>query len=98
MYRSVFAQNQKSPSLERLVDVAMISLQFSSLTVMCVMCHAYVNEIRIRCQIFDEVDEGQKGWLSRQDFKVGLVSLLGYKPSKFEINKHFPKGKPSPPG
>ncbi|XP_060564366.1 EF-hand calcium-binding domain-containing protein 11-like isoform X1 [Ruditapes philippinarum] len=37
-------------------------------------------------QVFHEADEGQKGYLSRSDLKVAIVELLGYKPTKFEIN------------
>ena len=37
-------------------------------------------------QAFYEADDGQKGWLSAEDYKVGVVMLLGYKPSK--VNLH----------
>lgn len=37
-------------------------------------------------KVFHEADEGQKGYLSRSDLKVAMVELLGYKPTKFEIN------------
>ena len=30
-------------------------------------------------------DEGDKGYLTPEDYKVAVVSLLGYKPSKYEI-------------
>ncbi|TPX69960.1 hypothetical protein SpCBS45565_g02074 [Spizellomyces sp. 'palustris'] len=38
-------------------------------------------------QVFRRADKGHKGWLSRDDFKVAMVGLLGYKPSKFEIER-----------
>ena len=37
-------------------------------------------------QAFYEADDGQKGWLSAEDYKVGMVMLMGYKPSK--VNLH----------
>lgn len=38
---------------------------------------------------FRDADEGQKGYLSPEDYKVAVVSLLGYKPSKYEIETVF---------
>lgn len=35
---------------------------------------------------FEAADEGRKGYLSREDYKVAVISLLGYKPSKYELN------------
>ncbi|XP_045165954.2 EF-hand calcium-binding domain-containing protein 11-like isoform X2 [Mercenaria mercenaria] len=37
-------------------------------------------------KIFHGADEGRKGYLSRTDLKVAMVELLGYKPTKFEVN------------
>ena len=34
---------------------------------------------------YDAADESQKGYLTPEDYKVGVLSLLGYKPSKYEI-------------
>ena len=33
-------------------------------------------------QVFHQCDEGKKGYLTREDIKVAVVSLFGYKPSK----------------
>jgi len=38
---------------------------------------------------FQDADEEQKGFLSPEDYKVAVVSLLGYKPSKYEIGAVF---------
>ena len=38
---------------------------------------------------FRDADEGQKGYLSPEDYKVAVISLLGYKPSKYEIEAVF---------
>ncbi|XP_041069882.1 EF-hand calcium-binding domain-containing protein 11 isoform X1 [Carcharodon carcharias] len=36
--------------------------------------------------VFRECDLGQKGYLSREDLKVAVVTMFGYKPSKMETN------------
>ncbi|XP_018583307.1 EF-hand calcium-binding domain-containing protein 11 [Scleropages formosus] len=36
--------------------------------------------------VFQQCDEGRKGYLSREDLKVAVVQLFGYKPSKMETN------------
>ncbi|KAJ3144959.1 EF-hand calcium-binding domain-containing protein 11 [Geranomyces variabilis] len=35
--------------------------------------------------VFHRADAGSKGYLTRDDFKVALVGLLGYEPSKWEL-------------
>ncbi len=35
---------------------------------------------------FEAADEGGKGYLTREDYKVAVMSLFGYKPSKYELN------------
>ncbi|XP_048341305.1 EF-hand calcium-binding domain-containing protein 11 [Sphaerodactylus townsendi] len=35
---------------------------------------------------FEACDEGNKGYLSREDYKVAVVMLFGYKPSKMEAD------------
>lgn len=40
---------------------------------------ADIREVFLRC------DREGKGYLIRPDFKVAIVGLLGYKPSKFEV-------------
>ncbi|NXL88474.1 EFC11 protein, partial [Alectura lathami] len=37
-------------------------------------------------QVFEACDEDNKGYLSREDFKVAVVMLFGYKPSKVEVD------------
>ncbi|XP_074091631.1 EF-hand calcium-binding domain-containing protein 11 isoform X1 [Macrotis lagotis] len=37
-------------------------------------------------QVFEACDEDKKGYLSREDFKVAVVMLFGYKPSKMEAD------------
>ena len=42
--------------------------------------------IRRDCErAYDAADESQKGYLTPEDYKVGVLSLLGYKPSKYEV-------------
>ena len=36
---------------------------------------------------FENADCEQKGWLSREDYKVAVLSLLGCKPSGFEVER-----------
>lgn len=36
--------------------------------------------------VFESADEGKKGYLSKRDYKVAIIQLFGYKPSKYEIN------------
>ncbi|KAL3874907.1 hypothetical protein ACJMK2_037859 [Sinanodonta woodiana] len=42
-------------------------------------------------RIFDTADEDGKGYLSREDLKVALVELFGYKPTKMETNQLLEK-------
>ncbi|KAF6351165.1 EF-hand calcium binding domain 11 [Rhinolophus ferrumequinum] len=37
-------------------------------------------------EVFRACDEDNKGYLSREDFKVAVVMLFGYKPSKIEAD------------
>ncbi|XP_049625860.1 EF-hand calcium-binding domain-containing protein 11 [Suncus etruscus] len=37
-------------------------------------------------EVFKACDEDNKGYLSREDFKVAVVMLFGYKPSQVETN------------
>ncbi|XP_023575392.1 EF-hand calcium-binding domain-containing protein 11 [Octodon degus] len=43
------------------------------------------SEHRKWVQVFKACDEDNKGYLSREDFKVAVVMLFGYKPSKLGI-------------
>ncbi|TRY92920.1 hypothetical protein DNTS_014093 [Danionella cerebrum] len=36
--------------------------------------------------VFQQCDEGRKGYLSREDLKIAIVMLFGYKPSKSETD------------
>ncbi|XP_048732323.2 EF-hand calcium-binding domain-containing protein 11-like isoform X1 [Ostrea edulis] len=37
--------------------------------------------------VFHEADERNKGFLTREDVKVAIVELFGYKPSKYEVDQ-----------
>ncbi|XP_061173747.1 EF-hand calcium-binding domain-containing protein 11-like [Saccostrea echinata] len=37
--------------------------------------------------VFHEADEGNKGFLTREDVKVAVAELFGYKPSKYEVDQ-----------
>ncbi|KAH0620434.1 hypothetical protein JD844_020882 [Phrynosoma platyrhinos] len=37
-------------------------------------------------QAFEVCDEDKKGYLNREDYKVAVVMLFGYKPSKVEVD------------
>ncbi|KAM4013870.1 EF-hand calcium-binding domain-containing protein 11 isoform 2-T2 [Anomaloglossus baeobatrachus] len=41
-------------------------------------------------QVFGACDDGRKGYLSREDLKVAVVMLFGYKPSKMEVDTMVP--------
>ena len=45
---------------------------------------------------FQNADEGDKGFLSLSDYKVAVLELCGYKPSKYEINAVWSKLTPPP--
>lgn len=48
----------------------------------------WLEEGRVRsdCEkAFQAADDGQKGYLTAEDYKVAVLSLLGYKPSKYEV-------------
>ncbi|XP_076463775.1 EF-hand calcium-binding domain-containing protein 11-like [Babylonia areolata] len=42
-------------------------------------------------KIFAEADEGGKDFLTRADLKIAVISMLGYKPSKYEANQILEK-------
>ncbi|XP_006879278.1 PREDICTED: EF-hand calcium-binding domain-containing protein 11 [Elephantulus edwardii] len=44
------------------------------------------SEHRKWVEVFKTCDEDNKGYLSREDFKVAIVMLFGYKPSKIEAD------------
>uniref|UniRef100_A0A8D0H4P2 EF-hand calcium binding domain 11 n=1 Tax=Sphenodon punctatus TaxID=8508 RepID=A0A8D0H4P2_SPHPU len=43
-------------------------------------------------------DEDNKGYLSREDFKVAVVILFGYKPSKVEVDSVMASAQPNNSG
>nr|XP_023484023.1 EF-hand calcium-binding domain-containing protein 11 isoform X2 [Equus caballus] len=54
---------------------------------------------RSRCsEVFKACDEDNKGYLSREDFKVAVVTLFGYKPSKIEANSVMSSINPNTSG
>ncbi|XP_044630129.1 EF-hand calcium-binding domain-containing protein 11 isoform X2 [Equus asinus] len=48
--------------------------------------------------VFKACDEDNKGYLSREDFKVAVVTLFGYKPSKIEANSVMSSINPNTSG
>ncbi|ELK36976.1 EF-hand calcium-binding domain-containing protein 11 [Myotis davidii] len=49
-------------------------------------------------EVFKACDEDNKGYLSREDFKVAVVMLFGYKPSKIEANAVMSSVNPNTSG
>eukprot|EP01105_Mastigella_eilhardi_P018701 TRINITY_DN434_c0_g1_i1.p1 TRINITY_DN434_c0_g1~~TRINITY_DN434_c0_g1_i1.p1 ORF type:complete len:170 (-),score=37.69 TRINITY_DN434_c0_g1_i1:149-619(-) len=43
-------------------------------------------------QAFTACDSGDKGWLAREDLRMAMTSLLGYRPSKTELHALVPDG------
>ncbi|XP_027428203.1 EF-hand calcium-binding domain-containing protein 11 isoform X4 [Zalophus californianus] len=48
--------------------------------------------------VFKACDEDNKGYLSREDFKVAVVMLFGYKPSKIEADSIMSSVNPNTSG
>ncbi|KAL5008209.1 hypothetical protein ScPMuIL_013790 [Solemya velum] len=38
-------------------------------------------------RVFHGTDESDKGYLNREDVKVAVIELMGYKPSKYEVTQ-----------
>ncbi|XP_059860043.1 EF-hand calcium-binding domain-containing protein 11 isoform X3 [Delphinus delphis] len=49
-------------------------------------------------EVFKACDEENKGYLSREDFKVAVVMLFGYKPSKIEADSVMSSVDPNTSG
>uniref|UniRef100_A0A8P0PJZ7 EF-hand calcium binding domain 11 n=1 Tax=Canis lupus familiaris TaxID=9615 RepID=A0A8P0PJZ7_CANLF len=49
-------------------------------------------------EVFKACDEDNKGYLSREDFKVAIVMLFGYKPSKIEADSMMSSVNPNTSG
>ncbi|KAM6467504.1 EF-hand calcium-binding domain-containing protein 11 isoform 1-T1 [Liasis olivaceus] len=47
---------------------------------------------------FEACDENNKGYLNREDYKVAIVMLFGYKPSKVEVDSVMASVKQNPFG
>ncbi|KAM6467509.1 EF-hand calcium-binding domain-containing protein 11 isoform 6-T6 [Liasis olivaceus] len=45
---------------------------------------------------FEACDENNKGYLNREDYKVAIVMLFGYKPSKVEVDSVMASVKQNP--
>ncbi|XP_058595972.1 EF-hand calcium-binding domain-containing protein 11 isoform X3 [Neofelis nebulosa] len=49
-------------------------------------------------KVFKACDEDNKGYLSREDFKVAVVMLFGYKPTKIEADSVMSSVNPNTSG
>ncbi|KAG8126408.1 hypothetical protein E2320_021484, partial [Naja naja] len=49
-------------------------------------------------EAFEACDENNKGYLNREDYKVAIVMLFGYKPSKVEVDSVMASVKQNPFG
>ncbi|XP_074145854.1 EF-hand calcium-binding domain-containing protein 11 isoform X2 [Sminthopsis crassicaudata] len=58
----------------------------SDSSALCSRREARLSERRKWVKVFEACDEDKKGYLSREDFKVAVVMLFGYKPSKIEAD------------
>ncbi|XP_033622650.1 EF-hand calcium-binding domain-containing protein 11 isoform X2 [Fukomys damarensis] len=56
------------------------------------------SEHRKWVEVFKACDEDNKGYLSREDFKVAVVMLFGYKPSKIEADSVMSSRNPNTSG
>lgn len=48
-------------------------------------------EINLLHKVFQDCDAKNKDYLSREDFKIAVVLLFGYKPSKYEVDQMIGK-------
>ncbi|XP_037593042.1 EF-hand calcium-binding domain-containing protein 11 isoform X1 [Cebus imitator] len=56
------------------------------------------SEHKMWVKVFKACDEDHKGYLSREDFKVAVVMLFGYKPSKIEVDSVMSSINPNTSG
>ncbi|KAF5922957.1 hypothetical protein HPG69_013303 [Diceros bicornis minor] len=56
------------------------------------------SELKQWGKVFKACDEDNKGYLSREDFKVAIVMLFGYKPSKIEADSVMSSINPNSSG
>ncbi|XP_032300714.1 EF-hand calcium-binding domain-containing protein 11 isoform X4 [Coturnix japonica] len=60
---------------------------------------AAVGSLRERCAtVFEVCDEGNKGYLDREDFEVAVVMLFGYKLSEVEVDSIMSSVRPENSG
>ncbi|XP_057589104.1 EF-hand calcium-binding domain-containing protein 11 isoform X10 [Hippopotamus amphibius kiboko] len=62
------------------------------------MWEASPSEHKKWVEVFKACDEDNKGYLSREDFKVAVVMLFGYKPSKIEADSVMSSVDPNTSG
>eukprot|EP00070_Physeter_catodon_P045216 XP_028352110.1 EF-hand calcium-binding domain-containing protein 11 isoform X4 [Physeter catodon] len=62
------------------------------------MWEASQSEHKKWVEVFKACDEENKGYLSREDFKVAVVMLFGYKPSKIEADSAMSSVEPNTSG
>ncbi|XP_050407388.1 EF-hand calcium-binding domain-containing protein 11 [Patella vulgata] len=48
-------------------------------------------ELLLLRRTFNECDSNHKGFLTREDLKIAVITLFGYKPTKYEANKILEK-------
>ncbi|XP_005028679.6 EF-hand calcium-binding domain-containing protein 11, partial [Anas platyrhynchos] len=58
----------------------------------------FLTQINFFLQVFEVCDEDNKGYLNREEFKVAVVLLFSYKPSKVEVDAVIPSVKPENSG
>ncbi|XP_040557511.1 EF-hand calcium-binding domain-containing protein 11 isoform X2 [Gallus gallus] len=60
---------------------------------------ASMGSLRERCaRVFEACDEGNKGYLNREDFEVAVVMLFGYKLSEVEVDSIMSSVRPGNSG
>ena len=55
------------------------------------VCGGVIDEEQHILEVFSHVDHEGKGYLTRQELKLAIVELFGYKPSKYEVNEILSK-------
>ncbi|CAB3979437.1 EF-hand calcium-binding domain-containing 11-like [Paramuricea clavata] len=55
------------------------------------VCRGARDEEQHISEVFSHVDHGRKGYLTRDELKLAIVELFGYKPSKYEVNEILAK-------
>ena len=55
------------------------------------VCGGVRDEEQHILEVFSHVDHERKGYLTREELKLAIVELFGYKPSKYEVNEILSK-------